>query len=82
MVTPVVRKPVRRQLFKGKGKVIVDDPKEMTSRVEHEGEQILGKDHEKEVSNTRLSKRGNRRELTISRADVEDVGRQIERLGQ
>ncbi|KAL0427794.1 UNVERIFIED_CONTAM: hypothetical protein Slati_2954200 [Sesamum latifolium] len=37
-VTPSVRERLRRQLFKGKGKTIAHDPKEVTSRAEHDRE--------------------------------------------
>ncbi|KAL2253088.1 UNVERIFIED_CONTAM: hypothetical protein Sindi_0103500, partial [Sesamum indicum] len=48
MISPAVREPVKTQFFKGKGKMITDDPKEMASQMKHDKEQELEKGHEKD----------------------------------
>ncbi|KAL0409420.1 UNVERIFIED_CONTAM: hypothetical protein Sradi_1876400 [Sesamum radiatum] len=73
--TPVVIEAPRRQLFRERE---VDRGQEGARREEPE------KGHEAEESVVGSSKRekGKRREPGISRAEVDDVGRQIERLGK
>ncbi|KAL0462070.1 UNVERIFIED_CONTAM: hypothetical protein Slati_0094600 [Sesamum latifolium] len=57
MVIPAVREPVRRKLFKGKGKEITGDQEEATSIAEHEKGHAPEKGHEKEISDAESSKR-------------------------
>ncbi|KAL0453504.1 UNVERIFIED_CONTAM: hypothetical protein Slati_1328500 [Sesamum latifolium] len=73
--TPIVREAPRRQLFR-------------EAEIEREHEEANkgepGKGHEAEGSEVGSSERerGKRREPGISRAEVDNVGRQIERLGK
>ncbi|KAL0366128.1 UNVERIFIED_CONTAM: hypothetical protein Sradi_3502900 [Sesamum radiatum] len=74
-VTPIVQEVIGRQLFKERE--VEKDQQEETSREE------LEKGHEvfSEVGSSERDK-GKKREPGISRVKVDDVGRQIERLGK
>ncbi|KAL0400315.1 UNVERIFIED_CONTAM: hypothetical protein Sradi_2374800 [Sesamum radiatum] len=73
--TPIVREAPRRQLFREKE---VEREHEEASRDEPE----KGHDAEGSVVGSSEKEKGKRREPGISRAKVDDVGRQIERLGR
>ncbi|KAL0400150.1 UNVERIFIED_CONTAM: hypothetical protein Sradi_2358300 [Sesamum radiatum] len=75
-VTPLVRKAPRRCLFKERE--VEREQLEATSREEPEKSQAA---EGSEVGSSERE-RGKRREPGISRAEVDDVGRQIKRLGK
>ncbi|KAL0446166.1 UNVERIFIED_CONTAM: hypothetical protein Slati_1744500 [Sesamum latifolium] len=76
MATPIVREAPRRQLFKERN--IERELPEETSREEPE----KGHDVEGWEVGSSEKERGKKREPGISKVEVDDVGRQIERLGK
>ncbi|KAL0329078.1 UNVERIFIED_CONTAM: hypothetical protein Sradi_4894500 [Sesamum radiatum] len=78
MLTAAARESIRRQLFKEKE--AMEEMREVTSGAERQRDH--GPEKGREASDTGLSKWGRKREPTISRAEVDDVGRQIQRLVQ
>ncbi|KAL0411712.1 UNVERIFIED_CONTAM: hypothetical protein Slati_3760900 [Sesamum latifolium] len=75
MATPIVRKAPRRQLFKERE--VGELPEEVSKK-----EPEKGHDFEDSEVGSNEKERGKKREPGISKAEVDDVGRQIARLGK